>query len=170
MLPMLEEPDEAPTEHPVDPLTRAREKFDEFRMHAELAAVFEGRRKFDAEILPNLDANLAREIQRTIGRLEKSRSPEHPILPPQSASDAIALLNFPQTRDLSTNDYHLHRRPGEVMIVRWLAGDEVEPFYGPFQANFNAALNQNRKEERQSSAGSRTKRRWRISMRWTRSM
>ena len=150
MLPMFEEPDEAPAERPIDPLTKAREKFDEFRMHAELAASFEGRRKFDAEILPNLDANLAREIQRTIGRLEKSRSPEHPILPPQSASDAIALLNFPQTRDLSTNDYHLHRRPGEVMIVRWLAGDEVESFYERFQAHFDVALNQYREEERQS--------------------
>src|SRR5439155_17709695 len=101
---MFDEPEETPSKRAVDPALRAREKFDEFRMHAELAAVFEGRRKFDAEILPNLDANLAREIQRTIGRLEKSRSPEHPILPPQSASDAIALLDLPSTRGLSTND------------------------------------------------------------------
>src|SRR5438067_11629384 len=89
---MFEEPNEPRPERPIDPLTQAREKFDEFRMHAELAAVFEARRKFDAQILPNLDANLARELQRTIGRLEKSRSPEHPILPPQSAPDVIALL------------------------------------------------------------------------------
>ena len=60
-----------------------------------------------------------------------------PILPPASADDAVALLNFPTSRDLATNDYHIHRRPGEVMIVRWLQGDQVETFYERFQAHFD---------------------------------
>jgi hypothetical protein len=149
---MFDEPNESPAERAFDPLVQAREKFDEFRMHAELAAVFEGHRKFDAQIYPNLDANLAREIQRTIGRLEKSRSPEHPLLPPQSVEDARALLKLSETRELSTNDYHIHRRPGEVMIVRFLAADEVEAFYERFQAHFDAALNAYREEERQANA------------------
>jgi hypothetical protein len=117
---------------------------------AELAAVFEATRKFDARILSTLDANLAREIQRTVGRLEKARSPETPLLPETSATDAAGLLNFPATQKLSTNDYHIHRRPGEVVLVRFLAGDEVEKFYERFQAHFDVALNQFREEERQS--------------------
>ena len=39
---MFEEPNERPPERPIDPTARAKEKADEFRMHAELAAVFEG--------------------------------------------------------------------------------------------------------------------------------
>lgn len=119
-------------------------------MHAELAAVFEGTRKFDAAIVPGLDADLAREIQRTMGRLAKAKSVESPILPPPSVADAAALLEFPKTRDLSTNDYHVHRRPGEVMIVRWLEGDQVETFYERLQAHFDAALEGLKEDERQA--------------------
>ena len=61
---MFDEPDEPPAERPADPIVQAKEKFDEFRIHAELAAVFEGKRKFDAQILPTLSADLAREVQR----------------------------------------------------------------------------------------------------------
>jgi len=146
---MFEEPEETPAEQSSDPLVRAREKFDEFRMHAELAAVFEAKRKFDADILPTFDPETAREIQRTIGRLEKSRSPEHPILLPPFIDDARALLKFPESKKISTNDYHLYRRPGEAMIVRFLAGDQVESFYDRFQAHFDAALGAYREEERQ---------------------
>src|SRR5688572_12476520 len=117
---MFDEPDEPPAERPAHPTDRARDKFDEFRMHAELAAVFEGHRKFEAQILPTLDPELARDLQRTIGRLEKAKSADIPIVPPQCAPDAARLLNLPATAGLSTNDYHLRRRPGEVMIVRWL--------------------------------------------------
>jgi hypothetical protein len=53
---------------------------------------------------------------------------------------------------VSTNNYHIHRRPGEVMIVRWLAGEQVETFYTRMQAHFDAALTQFREEERQSLA------------------
>jgi hypothetical protein len=146
---MFDEPEESPPERPTDPLVRARDRFDEFRMHAEVAAVFEATRKFDARIQANLDADVARDVQRTIGRLEKSRSPEHPVLPPESATEAARLLDLADTTGLSTNDYHVHRRPGEVMIIRWLVGDQVATFYERFQAHFNAALHQFREEERQ---------------------
>lgn len=147
---MFEEPEESPAEFPADPAQRAREKSDEFRMHAELASVFEGPRKFDAQIRTDLDPELARDIQRTMGRLEKAKSADSPVLPVQSMSEAAGLLNLPDIRDRSRNDYHIRRRPGEVIIVRWLAGDEVEAFYERFQAHFDAALEGYRDEERQA--------------------
>ncbi len=149
---MFDEPsdDEVPAERPAKPEDRAREKFDEFRMHAELAAVFEARRKFDAQLLPGLDADVARDVQRTIAKLEKARTADTPLLPPASTDDAVRLLRLPQTSDLSTNDYHVHRRPGEVMVVRWLAAEQVDSLYDRLQAHFDAALNQFREEERQS--------------------
>jgi hypothetical protein len=147
---MFDEPNESPAEDAANPADRAREKADEFRTHAELAAVFEGPRKFDAELRPGLDPELAREVQRTMGRVEKAKSPDSPVLPGPSAADAAGLLSLPQNRGLSTNDYHLHRRPGEVMIVRWLAGDEVEAFYERLQAHFDAALEGYKEDERQS--------------------
>ena len=66
---MFDEPNEEPMERSFDPADRAREKSDEFRMHAELVAVFEGCRKFDAEIRAGLDAQqLARMARRvTVG-------------------------------------------------------------------------------------------------------
>jgi hypothetical protein len=128
---MFDEPSETPSEDSSDPKLRAREKAEEFRMHAELAAVFEGARKFDARLIPGFD-------------------PESPILPPASAQQAADLLNLPNTREISTNDYHIHRRPGEVMIFRWLAGDEVQAFYERLQAHFDAALEGFREDERQS--------------------
>jgi hypothetical protein len=156
---MFDEPDEndrdrdaADAEKAANPADRAREKFDEFRMHAELAAVFEGKRKFDAQLRTKLDADVARDIQRTIGRLEKSKAADTPLLvDPAAVADAARLLNLPATNEtLSTNDYHIHRRPGEVMVIRWLAGEQVARFYERFQAHFDAALNQYRQEERQS--------------------
>ena len=150
---MYDEPEESPSERPpADPADRAKEKATEFRMHAELAAVFEGRRKFDAELRPGLDATVARDVQRGIGKLEKAKTPDSPILPPASAADAAALLNFPAAHGLATNNYHIHRRPGEVMVVRWLAGEQVESFYTRLQAHFDVALNQFRDEERQGQA------------------
>ena len=147
---MFDEPEDSPSEDALNPADMARDKSDEFRMHAELCAVFEGVRKFDAEIRPQLDAEVAREVQRGMGRLEKAKTPESPILPPTAAADARALLDLPTTRGLSTNDYHIHRRPGEVMVVRWLAGDEVEQFYGRIQAHFDAALEGFKEDERQA--------------------
>jgi hypothetical protein len=148
---MFDEPNESPSERPADPTARANEKADEFRTHAQLAAVFEGCRKFDAQLLPGLDPDLARDVQRTMARLEKSKPADSPILLPDSAADAANLLNLPAARGLSTNDYHIHRRPGEVMIVRWLAGDQVETFYTRLQAHFDAALEGFKEDERQSN-------------------
>jgi hypothetical protein len=148
---MFDEPDETPTEGPSEPADQAREKAHEFRVHAQLVAAFEGHRKFDAKLLVGLDPELAREIQRTIGRLEKSKPADSPILPENSAAEAAGLLNFPKSRGLSTNDYHIHRRPGEVMIVRWIEGDQVETFYERLQAHFDVALNGFREDEREAN-------------------
>lgn len=147
---MYEEPDEPPKEHVSDPKQRAQEKTDEFRIHAEVCAVFEGPRKFDAQVLFDLQDEAARDIQRRIARLEKSKSPESPILPPACADEAAALVKFPATGGLSTNDYHIRRRPGELMIVRWVEGDQVESFYERIQAHFDVALDEYREEERQT--------------------
>ena len=62
------------------------------------------------------------------------------------------MLALPDTADLSTNDYHVHRRPGEVMVVRWLAGaEQADAFYGRLQAHFDAQLNAHREDERQAN-------------------
>jgi hypothetical protein len=150
---MFDEPEETPAEQARTPERRALEKADEFRMHAEVAAVFEAHRKFDAEIKSNLDPEIARDIQRTIGRLEKAKSADNPLLPPAVTDDAAHILDLPAAfpEKLSTNDYHIHRRPGETMIVRWLAGDQVQTFYTRLQAHFDAALNAFRAEERASN-------------------
>src|SRR5687767_6093440 len=148
---MYNDPEEAPAEQSQDPAERAREKADSLRMHAELAAVFEGPRKFDARLLPGLDPEVARTVQRTIGRLAKAKAADSPVIPEPSAPDAATLLTLPDAHDLSTGDYHIHRRPGEVMIVRWLAGDEVETFYERLQAHFDAALEGLREDERQAN-------------------
>jgi hypothetical protein len=145
---MFDEPNEPPSEHSQDPANRAREKSDEFRMHAELAAVFEGPRKFDAKLLPGLDPQIVRDVQRAMGTMEKSKSPQSPVLPEASVAQAATMLELPEARGLSTNDYHIHRRPGEVMIVRWLAGDEVETFYERLQAHFDVAMTGFKEEER----------------------
>lgn len=147
---MFDEPIEQPGERAIDPKDRARDKADEFRMHAELAAVFEGCRKFDARINARLDPEIALEVQRTIARLEKARSVEHPVLPPEFAEAAAGMLTLAETRQLTTNDYHIHRRPGEVIIIRWLAGEQVETFYERLQAHFDVAMTACREEERQS--------------------
>jgi len=148
---MFEEPTESPEENPLDPVVRAKDKSDEFRMHAELAAVFEGTRKFDAQVLPSLNAEIARDVQRTIGKLEKSKSAEHPVLSEISIAEAKRLLSLPLEKDLSTNDYHIHRRPGEVMVVRWLEGAQVDSFYERLQAHFDAAMDGYKEDERQAS-------------------
>jgi hypothetical protein len=74
--------------------------------------------------------------------------PGSPVLPETSLTEAAAVLNLPTTGNLSTNDYHIHRRPGEVMIIRWLTGDQVEKFYERLQAHFDAAMNGFREEEK----------------------
>jgi hypothetical protein len=145
---MFDEPTENPDHGKIDPAQRAKDKTDEFRMHAELAAVFEGVRKWDARIVPTLDPQIARDVQKTIGRLEKSRSPDSPAVPPELAPQAAELLDIPETKGISTNDYYIYRRPGEVMILRWLAGDEVPAFYERLQAHFDAGLEGYREDQK----------------------
>ena len=147
---MFDEPEDNSHQDAVDPAQKARDKCDEFRTFAEQAAVFEGVRKFDAQIYANLDAEIARQCQRTVGKLEKSRSPESPIIPPDISALALELLDVPTVKEIPTNDYHIYRRPGEVMIVRWLDGELVETFYTRLQAHFDVALNQFREDEKQA--------------------
>jgi hypothetical protein len=145
---MFDEPDENPIERAINPEDRAKDKSDEFRMHAELAAVFEACRKFEAQIIPGLDPNLARDVQRGMAKLDKSRTAESPVIPEASAADAARLLNLPVTAGLSTNDYHIHRRPGEVMMIRWLDAEQVDQYYERIQAHFDAAMESCRAEEK----------------------
>ena len=146
---MYDEPEEMPEERPAEPAKRAEEKANEFRMHAEIYAVFEAIRKFDAELDTALDDGLAREVQKRIGTLEKSKEPESPILPPDAAADAAALLALLKEK-VSPNDYHVRRRPGEAVVLRWIEGEQVETFYERFQAHFDVAMNDYREEERQA--------------------
>ena len=147
---MFDEPEERQTESAADPIARANEKIAEMRMHAELAAIFEGPRKFDADLVPTLDAGTAREIQQAIAKLDKAKKPGMPVLPP----DVLPHERCPVARagadELSTNDYHIHRRPGEVMMVRLLEGEQVESFYHRLQAHFDVAMEQIREDERQA--------------------
>lgn len=147
---MFDEPNQGPEKPVFDPTLKAKEKADEFRMYAELHAVFEGTRKFDAGVYAGLEDQVAREIQKRMVMLERAKSPDSPILPEKSWGEAGEVLGLYKTKDLSTNDYHVYRRPGEAMIVRWLEGDQVEAFYGRMQAHFDAALEGYREEERQT--------------------
>jgi hypothetical protein len=148
---MYDEPNETPAEQPGDPKQRAKEKADEFRAHAQFAAVFEGPRKFDAQLIAGLDAEIAREVQRGMAQLEKAKPAESPVIPEESAAFAAALLVLPTARGLSTGDYHIYRRPGEVMMIRWLSGEQVETFYQRLQAHFDAAMEGYKEDERQAN-------------------
>ncbi len=145
---MFDEPEELPGERMIDPAGRAREKGVELRMHAERAAVYEGCRKFDARLQPGLDFAVAREVQRGMAMLERRKMDDLPILSPDAAADAMAMLALNERHDLAAGDYHLHRRPGEVMVVRWLAGAAVGAFYERMQAHADAALEQSREDDR----------------------
>ncbi len=145
---MFDEPSESPQERNVDPAQRAKDKTDEFRVHAEVCAVFEGPRKFDAEIL-KLDNETARDVQKRMARLEKTKKPDSPILPPESAAEATAILNLAGKDALPTNDYHISRRPGEAIVLRWLEGEQVSTFYERIQAHFDVALDDYKNEQRE---------------------
>lgn len=150
---MYEDDDEAGErgdEKAADPASRAKEQADTCRMHAEMAAVYEGPRKFDARLIPTLDAEVARQVQRGVARLEKARTPDVPVLPPETTAEAEALLGLFAEKGLNANDYHIHRRPGEVMVCRWIEGAQVETYYQRIQAHFDVALEQAREDERQS--------------------
>ncbi len=145
---MFDEPEESPQDRNLDPAQRAKDKTDEFRVHAEVCAVFEGPRKFEADIR-RLKDDVARDIQKRMARMEKSKKPDSPILPPESAVDAADLLKL-SSEQFSTNDYHIHRRPGEVMIMRWLEGEQIDSFYERLQAHFDVALDDFKSEQREA--------------------
>jgi hypothetical protein len=142
---MYDDPDDQQkSETASDAQTRAAEKAEELRQHAEIAAIFEGPRKFDAE-LHDLNAETARDVQRRLAKLAKAKQAgSHQlgaVLPPELFDEAAHLLDLHETSELPTNDYHIYRRPGEVMIFRWLANeDEISSFYERMQAHFDAAL------------------------------
>ena len=75
-----------------------------------------------------------------MAKLAKAKTPELPVLPDTVAEDASKLLGMCKAGNLATNDYHIHRRPGEVMIVRWLEGEQVNTFYERFQAHFDVGF------------------------------
>ena len=140
-----------PADRARDPAAAAREQSDGYRLHAEIAAVFEGPRKYDAAITPGLDPDLARDLQRTVGRLGNGIIKDGPVLTGPAAADANRLLQLPTARGLAVNDYHVHRRPGEVMVVRWLAGaDQTDAFYDRLQAHYDAAMDAHKEDERQA--------------------
>ncbi len=148
---MSEEPNsEEPVEKASSPKQRAEEKAAEFRMLAEIGAVFEGTRKFGDQIKPDLKQDIARDVQQTIARLDKHKILNTPVIEPQSIPEAIRLLSLPETLELSTGDYHVRSRPGETMVVRWLNNEQVENFYQRLQAHFDATLDAFREEERQA--------------------
>jgi hypothetical protein len=145
---MFDEPTEPRGERATAPEQRAREKADELRMHAELAAIYEGPRKFDAEVCVGLDAEVVRDVQRSMAKLARERVQETPVITPASMPEAVRILTLNEASHLATSDYHVYQRPAEVMIVRWLAGDEVQTFYDRLQAHFDAAIAQVRDDER----------------------
>lgn len=147
---MFDDDEENSERRPFDPAERAKAKSDEFRMHAELAAVFEGIRKFDASLDAKFDHSVARECQQAIGKLERQRITDTPLLGPEAVDAARTVLELPLAKQITTNDYHVSRRPGEVLILRWLSGEEVDRFYERLQAHFDAALRQFREDEHQA--------------------
>lgn len=136
-----DEPSEDPKERTFHVDDRAKDVLDEFRMHAEIAAIFEGTRKFDAQIRPTLDASIARDIQQRMAKLDRSKFEGTAVITVESMPSAHEVLTVCDREGLPTNDYHVYRRPGEVMIVRWLAGaEDVDLFYQRLQAHFEAGI------------------------------
>lgn len=150
---MFDEPEEQPdrsTEKASDAATQAKEKAEELRAHAELAAVYEGPRKFGSAVVAGLDADVARDVQRGVAKLEKVRV-HNQVVPPEQMDEAVRLLTLGDAKGLGVGDYHVHRRPGEVMVVRWLDDAGVETWYQRLQAHFDAALEGVREDERQEA-------------------
>jgi hypothetical protein len=137
---MFDDPSEPPPELAATAQARAAEKIDEFRLQAELCAVFEATWKYDAQILPVDDPKTLRSIQKTIAGLERDRIDGTPVIKPERAADAAALLDTPRTGVFSTNDYHVLQAGGQVLICRWLEAEQVQTFYERFQAHFDVAL------------------------------
>lgn len=153
--PLFDPSDETPSERASNAKARALEKIEELRMHAELAAVFEGPRKFAAEVAVGLTPEASRDIQKNLLKLEKARLANAPqIIDPTAEPypEARRLLDLYREHALTTNDYHVQRRPGEVTMVRFLAGEQVETFFSRLQAHFDAGFDGVLEDERTDSA------------------
>ncbi|MEM6313887.1 MAG: hypothetical protein AAF743_07355, partial [Planctomycetota bacterium] len=99
-------------------------------------------------VLPGADALLKR-VQQLVGTVHKGMDPKlGPLVTPNHVEDAATLLAMPDDEGLTTGDYHTRQGVGELLIGRWLRGDEVETFYERYQAHFDAALGHFRDEER----------------------
>jgi hypothetical protein len=139
-----------------DPAARAAEKVQELKMHAEFAGIYEGFRKFGCALLTGLDFELVRTLQKGMLRFEKAKVGETPVLEPELWTEATDVLSAASRNSLSLGDYHIHRRPGEVMMVRWLRQDagsdgaDADTFYKRLQAHFDAGLEGTLEDERQA--------------------
>lgn len=149
---MYDDPDERKDDQASAPEVRLKEKLDELRIHADLCAIFEATRKFDAEVKTDVDANLIRDVQQIVAKLEKSKKPGRPFLTPARALGATSLFESLKEQGITTGDYHVYRRPSEVMILRWIRGEEVDTFYKRLQAHMDVAIKQTREDERQALA------------------
>lgn len=149
---MYDDPEERKDDNAGAPEARLKEKLDQLRIHADLCAIFEGTRKFDAQVKTDVDANLIRDVQQIIAKLDKSKKPGKPFLTPARALGATTLFESLEEQGVTTSDYHVYRRPGEVMIVRWIKGEEVATFYKRLQAHMDVAIKQTREDERQALA------------------
>jgi hypothetical protein len=147
---MYDDSDERKDDQASAPDVRLKEKLDELRVHADLCAIFEATRKFEAQVKADVDSNLIRDVQQIVAKLEKSKKPGKPFLTPARALGATSLFESLEEQGVSTGDYHVLRRLGEVMIVRWIKGEQVETFYKRLQAHMDVAIKQTREDERQA--------------------
>ncbi len=100
---------------------------------------------------------LARDMQRAMGRLEKSKSPDSPVLPgPRRRCGRPA---EPSQSPRPVHQRLPHPSPARRSDDRPLAGqgDQVETFYERLQAHFDAALEGFRKTNGRPTNGSKTR-------------
>ena len=131
--------DEAPARR-TDPEQAARDKLEELRMYAELAAVFEGPRKFDHDLRRDLPSDLAQRLQRGMLTLERARPNQVQILPDEQVPLARELLSANDPAGLTCGDYHACVRPGQVVMARWIRGEDFDVFHERLLAHFDAML------------------------------
>lgn len=134
--------DDADDDHArrTDPEQAAKDKLEELRMYAELAAVFEGPRKFDHAFRRDLPLDLAQRLQRGLLTLERDRPDQRQILPDEHIPLARQLLSANDAARLTYGDYHASVRPGQVLIARWIHGGDFVTFHDRLSAHFDAML------------------------------
>lgn len=131
--------DDAPARR-TDPEQAAKDKLEELRMYAELAAVFEGPRKFDQAFRRDLPLDLAQRLQRGLLTLERARPGQSQLIPAEHISLARELLAAHDTAGLTCGDYHAAVRPGQVLIARWIQGGDFDTFHERLSDHFDAML------------------------------